>query len=106
MFYLAIDLRGSGNHGGGSCVGNDTETLLYAMGESNEQSYHRWQLAHIKNKSDVCSYFEEVLGIQVNNHHRHHNRHHQMGKLNSTKPLCINHIIIHLMFRCINKYYR
>ena len=62
--------------------GDESETILYAVGEPNERSYPRWQLAHIKNKSDICAYFEEVLGIH------HHNRHHR--GVNSTKPVRIN----------------
>ena len=69
------DLSRGGNHGGGIGIGDGIETK-YAIGEPNECSYSWWQLAHIKNKSDICSNFEEVLGIhQGYSNHHHHNRH-------------------------------
>ena len=66
------DLSRAGNHGGGIGIGDDTETILYAIGEPNERSYHRWQLAHIKN-------FEEVLGIHQGNSNHHHYDHHSIS---------------------------
>ena len=61
------DLSRGGNHGGSIGIGDDTETILYAIGEPNERSYSRWQLVHIKNKSYICANFEEVLGIHQGN---------------------------------------
>ena len=62
-------------------VGDDSETMLCAVGEPNKRTYHRWQLAHIKNEGDICAYFEEELGIQQVNTYQ---------GVNSTKPVRIN----------------